>query len=174
VRILVLLAFLAGTAAAHPSPRQTPTAHAQEHFTRGEKLFAVGEFREALAEYQASYDAEEHAELLFNIGQCHRNLKNLDAAIFSYRKYLRLKPDAANRPAVEKLLEDLEDERSRQPKPRIPLLPHPQPPAEPSSAKWWVWGGVGVLAVGAVVATVLLLPSAGVPSSDLGNVDFPQ
>src|SRR4030095_6343579 len=70
---------------------------AKGHFDRGEKLFAVGKFKEALDEYQQAYDAEPLAALLFNIGQCHRNLNDYDAAIFSFKKYLKLKTKPSNR-----------------------------------------------------------------------------
>ena len=63
----------------------------------GEKLFALGRFDEALEQYEKAFEAKPLPGFLFNIAQCHRNLGNIDQAIFSYRKYLREAPDADNR-----------------------------------------------------------------------------
>ena len=65
----------------------------------GEKLFALGKFDEALDEYQKAYDAKPLPDFLFNIGQCHRNLGDYEAAIFSFKKFLKLDPEAPNRDA---------------------------------------------------------------------------
>ncbi|HET9625915.1 MAG TPA: tetratricopeptide repeat protein, partial [Kofleriaceae bacterium] len=64
----------------------------KRHFERGEKLYALTRFSEALDEYQKAFDAKPIPAFLFNIGQCYRNLGDYDAAIFSYRKYLKLAP----------------------------------------------------------------------------------
>lgn len=195
---IVLLAALAQgprPAAARERDRNAdddPAAakRARGHFQKGEKLFALGKFEEALAEYEAAFNAQSLPEFLFNIGQCHRNLKDYEAAIFSFKKYLRLKPDAANRRAVEKLIEQLEakieeEKAVRPPAPedegRVPLVPpeeesRPPPPKEsrPFYSKWWFWTGVVVVGAGAGAA-VLLWPAGGdVPGSDLGNIDFPR
>jgi len=85
---------------------------AKRHFERGEKLFALGKFDEALDEYQKAYDAKPIPDLLFNIGQCYRNLDDYDKAIFSFKKYLKETPDAPNKEAVDKLIEELEDKKA--------------------------------------------------------------
>ena len=157
---------------------------AQAHFKKGEKLFALGRFDDALAEYQAAFEAYSLPEFLFNIGQCHRNLGSFDEAIFSFRKYLRLKPDAANRDATEELIAELEAERARNPsKPprkRVEPVPDgkgkPVPPARAASkpiyTKWWFWTGIVVVAGAATTAVVIANQDSGLPGSDLGNLDF--
>src|SRR5207253_2261415 len=82
---------------------------AKRHYDRGEKLFALGKFDEALDEYEKAFDAKPIPDFLFNIGQCYRNLGDFDQAIFSYKKYLSLEPDAPNKVAVEALIADLEN-----------------------------------------------------------------
>src|SRR5262245_50838876 len=100
ITALAVLATISAPRPSHASP-DTPTTDdaatraAKQHFYQGEKLFALGRFRDALTQYEAAFDASPLPAFLFNIGQCHRNLHDLDAAIFSYRKYLRLLPDAA-------------------------------------------------------------------------------
>ena len=73
------------------------TSTAKQHYYKGEKLFALGRFRDALAAYEAAFEVDPLPELLFNIGQCHRNLGDYRSAVFSFRKYLRLRPAAPNR-----------------------------------------------------------------------------
>lgn len=165
-----------------------PTARAQQddpdlerarkHFSRGEKLFALGRFADALAAYEAAFEAKPLPDFLFNVGQCHRNLGDYDQAIFSYRKYLKLEPDAHNRSAVEKLIEDLERKRAQERRERRTktLVPTPTPQKHDGrgvSAWWYVGGSVTVVAI-AVGAVVLLSGNNGtsIPASDLGNLDF--
>lgn len=164
---------------------------ARKHFKKGEKLFALSRFEEALAEYQAAFEAYPAPEFLFNIGQCHRNLGAYDKAIFSFKKYLRLQPDAENREAVEKLIAELEDERAQaradaKRRRRTQLEPIPRgdgrddlPPAGGGApllwigTRWWFWTGVVVVG-GAATAYALTRDPGGLPESDLGNLDFPQ
>lgn len=163
---------------------------ARKHFKRGEKLFALGRFEEALAEYTAAFEAYPAPEFLFNIGQCHRNLGDLKKAIFSFKKYLRLKPDAENREAVEKLIAELQEELDRQraaentPRkhagPRLGPIPRGDgrddvPRAGgPIYTRWWFWTGVLVVGGAATAYALTRDPGGGLPDSDLGNIDFPR
>src|SRR5687768_341879 len=92
--VLSLILWVVGVA--HADDRSV----AKRHFDRGEKLFALGKFEDALDQYQLAYDAAPIPDFLFNIGQCHRNLGDYEAAIFSFRKYLKLVPDADDREQV--------------------------------------------------------------------------
>lgn len=180
--------------AAEPPEEEVDEAalrRARRHFRKGEKLYALGRFEEALGEYQAAFEEAPLPAFLFNIAQCHRNLGRYDAAIFSFKKYLRLAPDAENRLAVERTIEELErareEERRRaaaaspprlDPIPRGPAAP-PPPPAPsgrngPFYRKPWFLATVGVVVVGAAAAFVLYPRDAGLPDSDLGNLDFPR
>jgi tetratricopeptide (TPR) repeat protein len=152
-------------------------AAAKKRYYKGEKLFALGRFKEALVEYEAAFEASPLPEFLFNIGQCHRNLGDFRSAVFSFRKYIRLRPEADNRDAVEKLIADLEREIAeaddRRPDGPIPppTGPRRQDESRPVYKKWWFW--TGVVAVGAgTAALVYTLRGDGLPDSDLGNVDF--
>ena len=154
------------------------TKIAKKHFYAGEKLFALGRFSDALKEYEAAFDAKPLPAFLFNIGQCHRNLHDYDAAIFSYRKYLSLLPDAPNRAEVEDLIRELEDAQARekaeddQRETDRARAAGATPADHPLYTKWWLWTGVGVVAAG--TATFFLTRDRGVPSTDLGNVAFPK
>jgi tetratricopeptide (TPR) repeat protein len=177
VVILTLgLALLAAPRTAFAEDNATRSA--KRHFAKGEKLFALGRFDDALVEYEAAFDAKPLPGFLFNIAQCHRNLGNIDQAIFSYRKYLRESPDAENREAVEQQIQELEDEKERTGGGKVILREPPhedrKPPGttkKPIYARWWFWGGVAAVA-GAGAGTYFLTRDGSVPTTDLGNVVF--
>jgi tetratricopeptide (TPR) repeat protein len=156
---------------------------AQLHFSRGEKLFAIGEFADALDEYRSAYEAFPAPEFLFNIAQCHRNLGNYDEAIFSFRRFLELDPDAQNRPAVEALIAELEAKKQERDShkliPRAGAEPHrpppPPPPGRPFYKSWWFWTTVSVVVVGSGAGAYWYTTRdrGGLPSTDLGNFPFP-
>lgn len=181
------------TAAADSAATRT----AKRHFERGEKLYALAKFSDALDEYQKAFDARPIPELLFNIGQCYRNLGDYESAIFSYRKYLTLAPEAENRPQVEQLIADLQAKIDQNDTRRLGLQPAPAPvpapappqptqPTQPAATpvrdaghpiytRWWFWTGVAVVVVGtaAGVATYEVTRSpGGPPGTTLGNILF--
>src|SRR5580765_3001478 len=101
LRLLVIACFCfvaAPSRSVHAEDVQTRAA--KRHFERGEKLFALGKFDEALEEYQKAFDAKPLPDFLYNIGQCYRNLSDYDQAIFSFKKYLNLQPNAADKDKV--------------------------------------------------------------------------
>jgi tetratricopeptide (TPR) repeat protein len=77
---------------------------AKKLFEEAEVHYTVGRFQEALDDYSKAYEVARLAGFLFNIGQCHRELKQYDRALFFYEGYLREKPDAKNRVLVEDLI----------------------------------------------------------------------
>ncbi len=161
---------------------------AKRHFERGEKLYALTKFSEALDEYQKAFDAKPIPDFLFNIGQCYRNLGEYDAAIFSYQKYLKLAPDAPNRDKVEQLISELEAKKDQSDTQRLGLVrtrpaepPTPTESSQPSGElspdrpvykRWWFWTGIAVLGAGAGVATYEVTRSHGPPMTSLGNIVF--
>jgi len=186
----LLALFVVALAARIAAADDAATRNARRHFERGQKLYALTKFREALDEYQQAFDARPIPDFLFNIGQCYRNLGDYDSAIFSYKKYLATAPDAPNRAQVEQLIGDLQTRKDQEdarrlalePRPSVAPAPPPAPPPRPAPApppdrpiyaRWWFWTGIGVVAAGAGVATYeLTRPSSGPPSSSLGNIVF--
>lgn len=184
VTCLVVAAALAiAPASVARADSEDATVAARRHFERAEKLFALGRFEAALTEYEAAFEARPLPGFLFNIGQCHRNLGNHDAAIFSFRKYLRLSPDAENREDVLELIAKLETEKQRAEARRAAdedarrLAPPPTPPAArkktPVYARWWFWTGVVAVGAGAGAGAYLLTRDPSGPDTDLGTVVFP-
>ncbi len=103
LRLLVCLVVMsfASVAAADPALRQ-----AKAHFHEGETAYTLGKFDKALTEFSAAYEAKPLPGFLFNIAQCHRQLKHWERAVFFYEGYLRQIPDAPNRALVSDLLKE--------------------------------------------------------------------
>ncbi|HEU4730080.1 MAG TPA: tetratricopeptide repeat protein [Kofleriaceae bacterium] len=199
---LLLALFLTTLAGRAALADDAATRAARRHFERGEKLYALAKFTEAIGEYQQAFDARPIPDFLFNIGQCYRNLGDYDAAIFSYQKYLKLAPDAPNRGQVEQLIADLEAKaekreaerlglaRAHPPAPEpLPARPEPPPatgerapvrsadhaertPERPVTTRWWFWTGIAVVGIAGGVVVYDVTRPGGPPSTTLGNIVF--
>lgn len=156
------------------SAEDPETRSAKRHFDRGQKLFTLGKFDEALDEYQKAYDASPLPDFLYNIGQCHRNLGDYEQAIFSFKRFLQLDPEAPNREKVEIIIDELEDKLERQGAKKRNEPPPPPPHAEgtPVYKKWWFWTGVAVVGVAGGVGIYAATRPAGPPDTNLGNIVF--
>jgi tetratricopeptide (TPR) repeat protein len=84
--------------------------------------YDLGYFEQALREAEQAYRLYPLAQILFNIGQCHRALKHWDKAAFFYERYLQKLPDAPNRERVEQLLAETQYRAKAE-----ALQPHPEP-----------------------------------------------
>ncbi len=73
----------------------------------GTTHYNAGRYDRALEEYQRAYELVPAPGLLFNLGQCYRELGRRDEAIASFEQYLQERPDAPNRALVEDLLREL-------------------------------------------------------------------
>ena len=180
-----LLALFLTTLVARVAAADDPALRAaKRHFDRGEKLYALTKFSEALDEYQEAFDAKPIPDFLFNIGQCYRNLGYYDSAIFSYQKYLKLAPDAPNRDKVEQLITDLEAkkdqsdthrlglQRRRHAEPEEPEPSEGRAPDRPVYKQWWFWTGIAVVGIAGGVGIYEVTRSSGPPSTSLGNIVF--
>lgn len=182
---LALVAMITFTASLAPTGGDVQVAHAEDsgtraakrHFDKGEKLFALGKFEEALEQYQKAYDAKPIPDLLFNIGQCHRNLGDYEAAIFSFKKYLRLEPDASNKDEVLELIDELEEKQQKGESRRLRLdrkrATDPDPEeteGTPAYKKWWFWTTLAVVGVGGGIGIYLATRDSGPPDTSLGNI----
>ncbi len=85
--------------------REDPAiTEAKSHFIEGQKLYNLARFEEALQQFGAAYEAKALPDFLYNIAQCHKRLGNHERAAFFFQGYLRGKPNASDREAVEKLI----------------------------------------------------------------------
>ena len=84
--------------------RADKKSDAAVHVKKADTHYKLGRFEQALASYSAAYELYPVPPLLFNLAQCHRNLKNWERAVFFFEGYLRARPNASNRTLVEDLL----------------------------------------------------------------------
>ncbi len=104
-------------------------AKARGYYVAGKKAFDKGDYATALNEYNQAYTLMPLPGLLFNIGQCYRNLERPQEAINAFNLYLEKSPNAGNRSGVEKLIAELvvvlreakEDLPPDDPKPADPI-----------------------------------------------------
>lgn len=87
-------------AAAQPSRDD----EARELYKKAMTHYELGEFDAAIDEFKRAYALTSAPGLLFNLAQVYRMKKDPEQAVYFYRTYLRLQPDAPNRADVEALL----------------------------------------------------------------------
>jgi hypothetical protein len=199
VLALALVASFGGPAAgAAPNIPREKRTKAKALFERAEKAYYLGRFEKALKLYSAAYEAAPLPGFLYNIGQCHRMLKNYERAIFFYKGYLQA-TDTSNQQAVVRLIRKLEKKLQEKPARRAaparrrlaappgsgatrpPYLPprDQTPPEPPVTQRWWFWtaiGGGAALVAAAVVGGVLGARArsdsgTGLPAGSLGTLD---
>ncbi len=182
---VALPALLGRPALVHAEDAQTKTA--KKHYDKGDKLFNLRKYQDALEEYQKAFDAKPIPAFLFNIGQCYRNLGDVDSAIFSFKRFLKLDPEAPNRDQVQGLIDELETKQQEAESKRLqldkPTLPEPVPPVivvkpvvseTPFYKQWWFWTGIAVVGVaGSVGIFEATKSTTNPPMTSLGvNITF--
>src|SRR5262245_3879426 len=102
----MVLALLLAVAAAHAEEDEAP----RRHFQQGVTLFKYGDYKGALAEFQASHQAHPAAAILYNIALTERALFRYVDAITHFRQYLADEPEveSARRHEVERFIAELE------------------------------------------------------------------
>jgi len=73
---------------------------ARADFERGAALYRAGDFRAALAAFEAAQTRAPAPQSLFNVARCQERLGQLAEAVESYGEYLVAAPDALDAPAV--------------------------------------------------------------------------
>jgi tetratricopeptide (TPR) repeat protein len=94
----------------------TRRAEAKAEVERAEVQYKLGRFDEALEGYSRAYELVNAPGLLFDIGQCHRNLRSYERAIFFFEGYLREETRPERRALATQLIAEskLELEKQRQ------------------------------------------------------------
>ena len=189
-------ALLVTLSAARPAAADSPFARAaveqgRQLAVEAARHYQDGRFVQALDAYRRAYDVAPVPELLFNIGQCHFQLKSYEWAIFFYQGYLTDRPRAANRALVESLI--TESRRHLKRRTANPIFTRvaaggvaaggdsgatvSAARAEPASPaiyrRWWFWTAIGVAAA-AAGGTAYYLHDSGsqaLPDRSLGTVD---
>jgi len=113
-RILVVLSILSIASAAFAQkhkkdPEQEKRdLEARDHYEKGLTHYNLGEFDPAVEEFKKAYELSNAPGLLFNIAQVYRAKEDFKQALYFYRTFLRLQPDAPNRADVDARIADLE------------------------------------------------------------------
>jgi len=106
-------ALLAALLCCASSEAAADKAQAKALFKKAETQYRLGNFQQALDGYMAALKAAHHPSIIFNIAQCHRQLKNPEKALFYYKLFLsdweRVKPGASppNRKEVDRRIGEL-------------------------------------------------------------------
>jgi len=106
VGLLIGPLLLAVVPTAPAAAADSPLKEARKLTSAAMVEYNVGHFDRALELYTQAYERYPKPALLFDLGQCHRQLGHFERALFFFHGYLREQPSAPNRALAEKLLED--------------------------------------------------------------------
>lgn len=87
VAAFLWLLFIAGAARADPFAKPA-SPEAREHLIRGNRLYGVRSFEEAITEYKAGALVEPAPVFDYNLGQCFRQLGRYQEALWYYQQFL--------------------------------------------------------------------------------------
>jgi tetratricopeptide (TPR) repeat protein len=118
VALTVALGALAGPRVAGadepPAPASQPASPpaaeseaeraARAHYDEGLTQYHLGHFEAAVTEFKLAYELSKKPKLLFNVAQALRLAGHDEEAIYFYRTYLRLVPDAPNAADVDEFI----------------------------------------------------------------------
>jgi tetratricopeptide (TPR) repeat protein len=110
----------AKTAAPAAAPAATPAKppaladDAKALYDEGSGQYALGHFQEALKDFERVYLLKRLPALLFNIAQCHRQMKNFEEAAVTLRSFIRLAPDSPQIKNARELLKQVEEAQRAQ------------------------------------------------------------
>src|ERR1041384_1339104 len=89
VVVVLFVNFLAGNVASAGKPLARPTKHeAREHLDRGNKLYNLRSFDEAIVEFKAGAIIEPVPVFDYNLGQAYRQLGKYQDALWHYDRFL--------------------------------------------------------------------------------------
>ena len=108
--VSVLTAAPAAAQQAAESPTET---EARSVFAAGEVAFRDGRYHDALVYFRRAHQLSQRPALLYNIALCQDRLRDDDAAIDAYDRYLAEVPLATNRREVDDRLAALRGARTR-------------------------------------------------------------
>ncbi len=135
-----------------------------------------GDFERSLAKYTEAWGLKAAPRLLFNLGQCHRQLAHHELAISFFQRYLDTNPVELEQAAATRQL--IADERlalaHAQTARQLELTRRQleleaalrQPTSTPITQRWWFWAAIGVtVTAGATTAIVLATGAPRTPTT---------
>lgn len=174
--------LLLGDSAANAESLDKPEdAKALEHLSRGNNLYRVRSFEEAVAEYKAGAIIQPAPIFDYNLGQCYRQLGQYADAIWHYERFVRTstntpKHNELARKFVAQMRAELEQKARTEPPTdaapaSAPASAPAGPPSEPATpvvveapAGWYSdafgWGLAGAGLLGVSVSGVLFFDAS--------------
>ena len=98
-----------GSGAGTPANESSPET-AKQHARKGSAFYNLGEYKQAVTEFEAAYQVLPVPALLFNIAQCYRQLEDLPMAARLYQSFLRTNPSEAAAKQARELLDKVESD----------------------------------------------------------------
>ncbi len=89
---------------ASPVRAQDPAAKSRALYHQAQQVYDRGEFANALELFVQAYEAKALPGFLFNIAQCHRQLRNYERSGFYFKRYLEVSPHTPNARVVRELI----------------------------------------------------------------------
>jgi len=194
--LLTMLALLIAPAHAKQKKRtQSAQDEARDLYKQGMTHYELGEFDLAIDEFKRAYALTSAPGLLFNLAQVYRMKKDPEQAVYFYRTYLRLVPDAPNRADVEALLAEnqalVDADRAKKraeaeaaaaaaaaaaaPPVVAAAAPERAPSPPPRRRPWrrelWIGVGAGALGIGALAAAVALGARSSSDASQISSAN---
>jgi tetratricopeptide (TPR) repeat protein len=131
VRAILIALVLVLTCSAQADDRKKA---ARLRFDRANKEYNLQQWDVALKDFQELYLELSDPVLLFNIGQCQRQLGDFGAAAKSFRAYLAQAPKVQNEEQVVRLIAQMEDAQRAKDAQAAPAPAQPEPAAVPAPA----------------------------------------
>jgi tetratricopeptide (TPR) repeat protein len=196
--LLTMLALLIPAANAGQKKRtQSAQDEARDLYKQGMTHYELGEFNLAIDEFKRAYALTSAPGLLFNLAQVYRMKKDPEQAVYFYRTYLRLVPDAPNRADVEALLAEnqalLDADRAKKraaaevaaaaaaaaPPAAPPSVaattpersPSPPPRRRPWRRELWIGVGAGALGIAALATAAALGARSSSDASQISSAN---
>ncbi len=143
---------------------QATDTEVAEHVAQGRRLYLLGRYQEAIAEYRRAYELRADPQFLMDTAEAYRQLGATERALFYYERYLAAAPNAPDREIVEDRITELElvkapAARSGSAAPAAPPVIAAKP--RPVWKRWWVWTAVGVAVGAGITAAALSSRSTG-------------
>jgi len=180
--LVVLTAGPAGGAPPAPPDAAKPAdVEVDEHVAQGHRLYLLGRYQDAIAEYRRAYELRADPQFLFQIAEAYRQLGATEQALFYYERYLAGAAAGPDRDVAEQRVGEIESLRAAPPPGPTAGLTSASGATEGLAAKhptpiwrrWWLWTAIGVaLAAGATAAALAGRSETSTPSTDLGDKKF--
>jgi tetratricopeptide (TPR) repeat protein len=123
--LLLMVLTMTATVARAETP-EDDAARARVHFTAGRSYYDLGQFADALREFEAGYLLAPRPRFLLNMGHCYRKLKDFVHARDTYRRFLAgVSETDSDRAEARLRLTEVEDALAKEPPPESPST---QPP----------------------------------------------